>query len=143
MSALPEHVTLRDQISRGEVLGPRLILGRMIDGPEKAYPPPISTWVKTAAEARQAVLDATEAGYDKIKVYSFLNQESYDSIMATAKEVDMPVDGHIPMDLSVEYILDKGQNFIAHAEEVGRHAQGNYDQERIDYFAKIIAESDT
>jgi len=143
MSALPEHVTLRDQISRGEVLGPRLILGKMIDGPEKAYPPPISTWVKTAAEARQAVLDAKEAGYDMIKVYSFLNQESYDSIIATAKEVDMPVGGHIPVDLSVEYILDKGQNLIAHAEEVGKYAQGNYDQERIDYFAKIIAESDT
>ena len=143
MSALPEHVTLRDQISRGEVLGPRLILGRVIDGPEKAYPPPISTWVSTAAEARQAVLDAKEAGYDKIKVYSFLNQESYDSIIATAKEVDMPVDGHIPMDLSVEYILESGQNFIAHAEEVKKHAQGNYDQERIEYFAKIIAESDT
>jgi len=143
MSALPEHVALRDQISRGEVLGPRLILARMIDGPEKAWPPPISTWVKTPAEARQAVMDAKEAGYDKIKVYSFLNQESYDSIIATAKEVDIPVDGHIPMDLSVEYILDKGQNLIAHAEEVMKHAQGNYDQERIDYFAKIISESDT
>ena len=125
------------------MLGPRLILGRLIDGPRQAWPQPISTWVETAAEARQAVLDAKEAGYDMIKVYSFLNQESYDSIVATAKEVDMPVRGHIPVDLSVEYILDKGQDLIVHAEEVKKHAQGNYDQERIDYFAKIIAESDT
>jgi len=143
MSALPEHIALRDQIGRGEVLGPRLILGRMIDGPEIAWPQPISTWVATAAEARQAVLDAKEAGYDRIKVYSFLNQESYDSIMATAEEIGMPVDGHIPMALSVEYILEAGQNLIAHAEEVMKHAKGNYEQERIDYFAKIIAESDT
>lgn len=78
-----------------------------------------------------------------MKVYSFLSQESYDSILATAKEVGMPVDGHIPMALSVEYILEAGQNLIAHAEEVMKHAQGNYDQERIDYFAKIIAESNT
>lgn len=143
MSALPEHIALRDEISQGEMLGPRLILGRLIDGPRQAWPQPISTWVETAAEARQAVLDAKEAGYDMIKVYSFLNQESYDSIVATAQEVDMPVCGHIPVDLSVEYILDKGQDLIVHAEEVKKHAQGNYDQERIDYFAKIIAESDT
>lgn len=143
MSALPEHITLRDRISRGEILGPRLILARMIDGPGQAWPPPLSTWVETADGARQAVLDAKEAGYDKIKVYSFLNQESYDSIIATAKEVGMPVDGHIPMALSVEYILEAGQNLIAHAEEVMKHTGGNYDEERIDYFAEIIAESGT
>ena len=143
MSALPEHIPLRDQINRGEVLGPRLILARMIDGPEKAWPPPISTWVADAGEARQAVLDAKEAGYDKIKVYSFLSQETYDAIVSTAQELGMPVDGHIPMSLSVEYVLESGQNLIAHAEEVMKHAKGDYDQERIDYFADIIAESDT
>lgn len=143
MSALPEHIPLRDQINRGEVLGPRLILARMIDGPEKAWPPPISTWVAGAGEARQAVLDTKEAGYDKIKVYSFLSQESYDAIVSAAQELGMPVDGHIPMSLSVEYVLESGQNLIAHAEEVMKHAKGDYDQERIDYFADIIAESDT
>ncbi|UCB45968.1 MAG: amidohydrolase family protein [Spirochaetota bacterium] len=142
MSALPEHIPLRDQISRGEILGPRLILARMIDGPGQAWPPPLSTWVETADQARQAVLDAKEAGYDKMKVYSFLNQESYDSIMATAKEVGMPVEGHIPMVLSVEYILEAGQNLIAHSEEVMKHTKGNYDQENINYYAEIIAESD-
>lgn len=143
MTALPEHIPLRDQINRGEVLGPRLILARMIDGPEKAWPPPISTWVADAGEARQAVLDAKEVGYDKIKVYSFLSKESYDAIVSTAQELGMPVDGHIPMSLSVEYVLESGQNLIAHAEEVMKHAKGDYDQERIDYFADIIAKSDT
>jgi imidazolonepropionase-like amidohydrolase len=143
MSALPEHVDLRDRIDRGEMIGPRLILARMIDGPGQAWPPPINTWVKTAEEARRAVLDAKEAGYDKIKVYTFLNQESYDSIMATAKEIGMPVDGHIPIALSVEHILKSGQNLIAHAEEVMKHAKGDFTDGRIDYYAQIIAESDT
>ncbi len=97
MSALPDHLALRDQIARGEVLGPRLILSKMIDGPEKAFPEPIAVWVDDAASARQAVLDAKEAGYDRMKVYGFLNRESYDSILATAKEVGLPVDGHIPV----------------------------------------------
>jgi cytosine/adenosine deaminase-related metal-dependent hydrolase len=122
MMAFPEHVLICEQIRRGEILGPRLILDRMIDGPGKAWPPPLSDWVATAAEARQAVIDAKETGYDKMKVYSFLSQECYDSIVATAEEVGMPVEGHIPMDLSVEYVLDAGQNSIAHAEEVMKHA---------------------
>ena len=143
MMAFPEHIPIREQIRRGEILGPRLILARVVDGPGKAWPPPLSTWVATAAEARQAVLDAKEVGYDKIKAYSFLSKECYDSIVATAEEVGMPVEGHIPMDLSVEYILDAGQNCIAHAEEVKKHAQGNYTQDRIDYYAKIIADSNT
>jgi len=143
MSAFPEHVLIREQIRRGEILGPRLILARMIDGPGKAWPPPLSDWVATAAEARSAVIDAKETGYDKMKVYSFLSQECYDSIVATAEEVGMPVEGHIPMDLSVEYTLDAGQNCIAHAEEVKKHAQGDYTQERIDYYAKIIADNNT
>jgi len=115
----------------------------MIDGPGKAWPPPLSDWVATAAEARSDVIDAKETGYDKMKVYSFLSQECYDSIVAAAEEMGMPVEGHIPMDLSVEYILDAGQDLIAHAEEVKKIAQGDYTQDRIDYYAKIIADSDT
>jgi hypothetical protein len=78
-----------------------------------------------------------------MKVYSFLNQEAYDAILATAEEVDMGVDGHIPNVLSVEYVLASQQNLIVHAEEVMKKAQGNYDQELVDYFSKIVAESDT
>ena len=143
MSALPEHIHLRDRINRGENPGPRLILNRMIDGPEQAWPPPLSTWVETTTEAREAVSDARGAGYDGMKVYSFLSRECYDVILNTAKENGLPVSGHIPDALSVEYILAAGQNLIAHAEEVQKRAQGNFDPQRIDYFAGIIAGSDT
>ena len=140
LSATPEEITLRERIGRGELLGPRLILARMIDGPKKAWPPPLSTWVASATEAREAVRRAKDEGYDKIKVYSFLNKESYDAIISTAKEVRMDVIGHIPMALSVEYVLDAGQMLIAHTEEVAKHAGGKYDAERIDYFAARMAE---
>ena len=55
----------------------------------------------------------------------------------------MPVDGHIPVELSVEHILGAGQNLIAHSEEVTRMAKGDFSPERIDYFAGIIAASET
>lgn len=139
LSATPEHVTLRQHIDGGEVLAPRLILARMVDGPEKAWPPPLSTWVATAEEARGAVRDAKHEGYDKIKVYSFLTRETYDAVMATAREQHMDVIGHIPDALSVEYVVDAGQKMIAHTEEVAKHTHGNYSPERIDYYAARIA----
>lgn len=139
LAATPEELTLRGRIERGELAGPRLILAPLIDGPKKAWPPPISTWVASPAEAREAVRRAKEAGFDKIKVYSFLSKESYDAIVATAKEVGMDVVGHVPMSVSVEYVLDSGQKMIAHTEEILKHAHGDYRPERIDYFADLLA----
>lgn len=139
MAATAEDIRLRKQIDRGQIVGPRLILARMIDGPMKAWPPPISVWVDSPAEAREAVRHAKADGYDKIKVYSFLSRESYDAIVATARELGMDVIGHIPMSTSVEYVLDANQKLIAHTEEVAKHAHGNYEPARIDYYAGIMA----
>lgn len=139
LSATPEEVTLRGRINRGELIGPRLILARMIDGPKMAWPPPLSTWVATPAEAREGVRQAKAAGYDKIKVYSFLTRESYDAIVTTARELGMDVIGHVPNAISVEYTLDAGQRNIVHSEEVMKQAHGNYTAARIDSFADLMA----
>ena len=143
MSALPEHIRLRDRVSKGEIFGPQLILNPMIDGPGPTWPPPINTQVATPEEARQAVIAAKDAGYDGMKVYSFLSRECYDAIVATAGEVGMPVIGHVPNALSVEHVLAAGQKLIAHTEEVMKRAGGDYSPERIEYFAEIIANSGT
>ena len=137
--AKPEQIALRQQIVRGELLGPRLILAQTLDGPKKAWPPPLTTWVASPSEAQEAVRQAKAAGFDKIKVYSFLDRESYDAIISTARELKMDVIGHVPMALSVDYVLDAGQKLIAHSEEVAKHARGDYSAERIDYFADIMA----
>lgn len=143
LSATEDHITLRERIARGEVSGPRLVLARMIDGPDRAWPPPISTWVATPTEARKAVLASKEAGYDAMKVYSFLDPASYEAIILTAAEVDMDVIGHIPMALSVEQVVGMGQHLIAHSEEVMKHANGDFSQERINQLAEVIASSNT
>jgi hypothetical protein len=143
MSALPEHIELRQRIDRGELLGPRLVLALMVDGPDRAWPPPISTWVSTPDEARQAVLDADRVGYDRIKVYSFLDRESYEAILTTAGEVGMGVGGHIPYELSLEEVLEAGQDLIAHSEEVMKFAQSPYSDDQIEDIAGLIAASET
>jgi len=143
MSALPEHIALREWVDCGEILGPRLILSRMIDGPAQSWPSPINTHVSTPEEARQVVLESKDAGYDRMKVYSFLDQGCYDAIVATGHEVGMPVIGHIPDALSVEHIVASGQYLIAHTEEVMKQARGDYSPEKIDYFAELVANRKT
>lgn len=139
LSATPPELALRRRIEQGEVLGPRLVLARMIDGPGKAWPQPLSVWVSSAAEARHAVDQAKADGYDKMKVYSFLEKEPYDAVISTAHSHGMDVIGHIPEALSVEYVLEAGQKMIAHTEEIAKHAHGDYRPERIDYYAGIMA----
>jgi imidazolonepropionase-like amidohydrolase len=139
LMATPEEIALRRRIDRGELLGPRLILARMVDGPRKAWPPPLSTWVDSPAEAREAVRQAKASGYDKIKVYSFLSPESYDAIVSEAGALGMDVVGHVPMSVTVEHTLDAGQKLIAHSEELAKHAGGRYDAERVDHYAELMA----
>jgi len=144
MSAFPEHPGIRDKIDNSEILGPRLILGKMIDSPGPTWPSPINTFVETPDQARQAVIDAKDAGYQSIKVYTFLTKECYDAIITTANEIGgIRVIGHIPNAVSTEHIIKSGQTLIAHAEEVMRQAKGDYSKDKIDYFARIIAESNT
>lgn len=135
----PEHLVLRERIARGDVLGPRLVLARMIDGPEKAWPPPLGVWVASPEEASEAVRRAKADGYDKIKAYSFLDKESYDAIVSTAKELNMDVIGHIPMSVSFEYVVEAGQKLIAHSEELAKHAGKSHGPERIDEMAEMMA----
>lgn len=141
LSGTADEIPLRQRIARNEFLGPRLILARMIDGPKKAWPPPISVWVDSPQEAREAVRRAKAEGYDMMKVYSFLSPESYDAIIETAKELNMPVIGHIPMSVSVEHVIESGQKMIAHTEELAKHTEGNYSQERIDHYAALMAKN--
>jgi hypothetical protein len=138
MFAFPEHLELRERVRRGELLGPRLILSRMIDGAGKAWPPPLGVWINTAPEAARAVEQMHAEGYDRVKVYSFLDRASYDTIVATGHRLSMPVDGHIPFATSVEHVVASGQGMIAHAEEVMKFAK-SYDANEADRLASFLA----
>ncbi len=138
MSAFPEHISIREKVKKHEIPGPKMVLSRMIDGAGKAWPPPISTWVNNPEEAAGAVRQAHEAGYDKMKVYSFLDRASYDTIMKTAASLNMPVDGHIPLSTSVDHIIASGQNMVAHSEEFLNFTD-DYSQANIQALATSLA----
>src|SRR5438552_9098567 len=68
MEGAPEHRRWREEMERGTLLGPRMVIAsRIIDGPGSFLSDAVI--VRTTAEARKAVRDAKGEGADFIKVY--------------------------------------------------------------------------
>jgi imidazolonepropionase-like amidohydrolase len=75
-------------------------------------------FVDSPWEARNAVYEAKDAGYDFIKPYDQLSQASYEALMNAARETDMYVAGHIPEALGLDGIIAHGQDEVVHLEEL-------------------------
>ncbi|MCH8993191.1 MAG: amidohydrolase family protein [Acidobacteria bacterium] len=97
--------TLRDQIARGETLGPRLFLGS---------PSMHGGRVTTPEQAAQLVHEYKQAGYDLLKVHEGLTLEVFDAMAATANEVGIPFGGHVPDRVGLFHALAAGQVSIDH-----------------------------
>jgi len=113
----PADLRWRDQVQRGELLGPTVYTaGPSING----NPPGNSgfTPVETVDQARREVRRQSEMGYDFIKVYSTLPAPAYAAILAEAKARHMGVLGHVPFEVGLKGVLQSGwQSNIAHVEE--------------------------
>ncbi len=141
MAGYPELLALRDAITRGEVLGPRLIVTTpMFDGPKPIWPAPLSRPIPSPEAARTAVQEAKNDGYDMIKVYTLLRRDAYDAIMEEAKKVNLKVVGHVPMAVGQEHVLESGQDEITHVEEYWRFTR-NYGDEVVANFTAMTVKS--
>ena len=93
---------LRDELNRGEMLGPEMIAtGSILDG----YPPmiPPSRWAsRRPKRAGQAYIKQAEAGVDMIKVYSRLDRDVFLAILDEAKKYDLKVVAHLPESVYIE-----------------------------------------
>ena len=97
--------TMRDQIARGETLGPRLFLGSTSMHGAR---------VTTPEQAAQLVREYQQAGYDLVKVHEELTLEVFDALAATANEVGIPFGGHVPDQVGLFHALAAGQVSIDH-----------------------------
>jgi len=103
----------REQIKAGKLFGPTVYSAcPIIDGNPPAWPGSIVPTSPT--NARQIVKEQKELGYDFIKVYHNLPKGIYDAIISEAKAQDIPVVGHVPWDVGLEYVLTSGQKSIEH-----------------------------
>jgi imidazolonepropionase-like amidohydrolase len=101
MNGRPFLLDWRRRIEHGELAGPTLYLASPtlgnLSSPREGYPTP-----RTEQEGRAAVRRFQAAGYDWIKVYSFLPAAGFAGIVEEAARRRMPVGGHVPVAVGAE-----------------------------------------
>ena len=113
MWGFPPIYELRERIERGEVLGPRLIVGStIIDGPHSTLPGALV--VSTPDEGRKAVRDAETQGADFVKVYSYLDRPTLAAIADECSKQAIPFAGHCSNHVALGDASDLGQRTFEH-----------------------------
>jgi imidazolonepropionase-like amidohydrolase len=108
----------KDEIARGETLGPRMIVtGPIMDGPEPHWPG-VTTPVKSPEEARRIVRSLKERKADFVKVYVNLPPETYFAIADESKKQGLPFAGHVPRALTTADAIRAGQRCIEHMNDI-------------------------
>ena len=101
----PQHLVLRDQVARGERLGPRIFTsGPSLNG--NSVPGQEAAW--------RAVTDQRAAGYDLLKLHPGLSREAFDAIVATANREGILFAGHVSLGVGLERALEAGQSSVEH-----------------------------
>ena len=126
LSARPEHFGERNEIIKGNVIGPRIALAFLIDGGDGS-----GNVANTPADGRQSVRIAKAQGYEFIKVYSSLNIETFKAIVDEANKQGMKVVGHIPNAFKgrIEEAFVPNYDMVAHAEEYAKQTDSFSDQD--------------
>ncbi len=139
LSARPEHFGERNEIIKGNVIGPRIALAFLIDGGEGS-----GNIANTPEDGRQTVRIAKAQGYEFIKVYSSLNIETFKAIVDEAAKQGMKVVGHIPNAFKgkIEEAFVPNYAMVAHAEEYAKQTD-NFSDEDTKRFAQIAKKNGT
>ncbi|TJY33981.1 amidohydrolase [Pontimicrobium aquaticum] len=139
LGARPEHIGQRNEIIRGDVIGPRIALAKVIGGNKS------NLTAKTPSDGRNAVRFAKEEGYEFIKVYTWLNEETFKAVVDEAEKQNMKVVGHIPVAFKGKQAKDffiPNFGLIAHAEELSKQTD-NYSYKKAQEFARLAKENST
>jgi imidazolonepropionase-like amidohydrolase len=104
------------EVKAGKMIGPRIVAaaGSPLNAPNPNADARIpETGVTTADEGRTAVDKLRESGADFIKPYS-PPRDAYFAAAKRARELRMPVSGHLPSAISLREAIDAGQVSIEH-----------------------------
>jgi imidazolonepropionase-like amidohydrolase len=110
------HLQLKKQIEERKVAGPSIYTaGPILDGDPPFFPRFLYLYaVKEKRQIEQIIKEQVNKGYDFIKIYSALSRQNFDDIIEIAKQYDIPVAGHVPDSVDVQYVLESKVQSIEH-----------------------------
>jgi imidazolonepropionase-like amidohydrolase len=108
-----EFITaLRDAISSGRAVGPRVLAAGLVDG---GGPDAFGVVYAATPEAAHAVVAKYhDAGFQQIKIYSLVTPAIVEAICAEAHRLGMTVTGHVPNGMTIDQAAAAGMDQIAH-----------------------------
>ncbi len=113
LRSLPEQQRVAREVAQGERVGPRVVLaGALIDGPPGSWPGQMVAG--NPVEGRARVREAKAAGWQFIKSYSLLGEDTYLAIADEARRQSLPLYGHIPESVTVAIAIAAGHRSIEH-----------------------------
>ena len=119
---IPEILTTRDRIAKGEIPGPRLFVsGPWITRDLGSYQPKPVRQIKidTPEEAAKATEDLIAKGVDVIKAYVGLRPEHYRAITDAAHKHRVRVHAHVYSERDTRNALENGVDVLTHAGSAG------------------------
>jgi hypothetical protein len=115
MSGSKFSLNLKRQLHNKEIIGPHFVVGTpLVDGAIPLFPGGSTVSVANPNEAEELVKQFHEDGYDFIKTYSHLSNETYKAIHKSAKELNFEVSGEIPITVSLWEASDLGHKTVEH-----------------------------
>jgi imidazolonepropionase-like amidohydrolase len=117
--AVTKQRLMREQVQAGTRLGPRLLIaGELLDGN-----PPVwsdhTHLVDTPERGVAAVRHLAAQGADCVKIYNHVPPDVLAAIIAVARELGLPVIGHVPRRLSMLQAIQAGMNCLEHIRITG------------------------
>jgi len=109
----PDANKFRRELATKTIIGPHFYLASpIVDGHPAVWPQSIE--VTTADQAKTVVEQQKQKGVDFIKVYSLLSREAYFAILAESARVGIPVEGHVPLQVTAREASAARQKSFEH-----------------------------
>lgn len=152
MSGNLTHLNWKKEIQAG-ALGPQMFVASEKVHSKEGLAGLFDSWTRgrinytNEEEAAKKIKQIHEAGFDAIKISSFINKEMYDATLRIAKPYEIPVIGHIPFSVGLYEVYHSRQSEIAHIEEIVKSmiwGYGGYDAHTAEPFLNfLLSKSDS
>jgi hypothetical protein len=109
----PDANKFRAEMAAKTIVAPHMNLASpILDGHPPVWPDSIE--VTSTEQAMKVVDEQKQKGADFIKVYSRLSRDAYFAIIAASARVGIPVEGHVPIQVSAWEASDAKQKSFEH-----------------------------